>query len=94
MNQQQLRKLKRQCHHLKPVIWIGQKGLSDNVFDEIESALGHHELIKIKIASADKASRQEMVSAICDRTHSDLIQSIGHMVSFYRKNPDNPKPTM
>ncbi len=44
----QKRELKSLAHHLKPVVQIGQKGISENLLKAINQALDDHELIKIK----------------------------------------------
>jgi RNA-binding protein len=43
------KQLKMQAHDLKPVVIIGQAGLTDAVLTEIDIALDYHELIKVKI---------------------------------------------
>ena len=43
------RKLRQKSHHLKPIIIIGSKGLTEEVQKEIDIALETHELLKIKI---------------------------------------------
>lgn len=78
--------LRNKVHHLKPVIWIGQNGLTENVAAEIETALDHHELIKIKLRVGDKALRNKTIEDICRATNSLNIQSIGNIVSIYRRN--------
>ncbi len=78
--------LRSKAHHLKPVLWIGQNGLTESVTAEIETALDHHELIKIKLRVGDKALRNKTVTDICQTTHSEQIQSIGNIVSIYRRN--------
>lgn len=78
--------LRSKSHHLKPVLWIGQNGLTDSVTAEIETALDHHELIKIKLRVGDKALRNKTVAEICQATRSTQIQSIGNIVSIYRRN--------
>ena len=50
----QKRYLRSKAHNLKPVVTVGQHGLSDNVMAEIEIALAYHELVKIKISGADR----------------------------------------
>lgn len=76
-------------HDLKPLVTIAGKGLSDTVLKEIERALEDHELIKLKLNVDDRESMREEV---CQRTHAELVQSIGKVVLIYReaKNP-NPK---
>ncbi len=79
-------KLKAQAHSLKPVIIIGQAGLTDAVLAEIEIALNHHELIKIKIR-AERDDRHVLREKICLSTGATLIQSIGQIAVIYRHNP-------
>ena len=46
--------LRSKTHDLKPVLWLGQNGLTESVTAEIETALDHHELIKIKVRVGDR----------------------------------------
>lgn len=88
LNSDQIRQFKSLAHHLKPVILVGQKGLSENVFNEINIALDVHELIKIKIATEDRDEFRDMAQQICDQTTAELIQTIGRTVVVYRKKPE------
>lgn len=83
----QRRWLRQQVHHLKPVVTLGQAGLSEAVLAEIELALDHHELIKVRISSAEREERDAVVQAIAARTGADLIQRIGNVASYFRANP-------
>ena len=49
---QDIKQLKAQSHSLKPVVIIGNNGLTEAVHQEIECALEAHELIKIKMSSS------------------------------------------
>ncbi|MBF8269349.1 MAG: putative RNA binding protein, partial [Gammaproteobacteria bacterium] len=49
LNKEQKKHLRTLAHNLDIVIWTGQHGLTENVMAEINTALDHHELIKIKI---------------------------------------------
>lgn len=82
--------LRSKAHHLKPIIWIGQNGLTESVTAELETALDHHELIKIKLRVGDRELRNKMVDDICQMLHCIKIQGIGSMVSIYRKNQKQP----
>ena len=88
----QKRWLKKQVHHLKPVVSLGQAGLTEPVLAEIEIALDHHELIKVKIAAGDRDLRDEFIATIASRTQSDLIDRIGNVAAFFRANPRNKAP--
>ena len=73
---------------------IGQKGLTNEVLDELEIAINHHELIKIKMAIDDREARKEMIKDICDKSLSESVQVIGKTVSIYRRNEKNPVITV
>ncbi|MCU7845417.1 MAG: ribosome assembly RNA-binding protein YhbY [Candidatus Thiodiazotropha sp. (ex Monitilora ramsayi)] len=87
----QIRELKKLAHSLKPVVIVGQHGLSDNVLAEIDSTLDIHELIKVKLAGADKADREAMSGEIVAKLSASLVQIIGRVAIFYRPNPKKKK---
>jgi RNA-binding protein len=72
------------------IIWIGQKGLTDAVLKEIDQALNHHELVKIKIRNGDKDERSKIIEEICSQSASINIQTKGSIAAIYRANTDNP----
>lgn len=90
MNSDQLKQMKTQAHGLKPVIMIGQAGLTEAVLKEIELALDTHELLKIKIR-AEREERKVIQQHICTETSAELIQSIGQVAVIYRKKPEQAK---
>lgn len=76
--------LRKSCHHIKPIVTVGNAGLTENVMSEIELALSHHELVKIKINGSSE-ERKMMINKIVTATGAVLVQTIGHTASFYRK---------
>ncbi len=91
LNNKQNRFLRAQAHSLKPVVLIGGAGLTDSVINEINQALHDHELIKVRVNADDREAKQEMIDAISGQTESFLVQSIGHIGIFYRRNKKKPK---
>ena len=89
LSNRQLRFLRGLTHHLKPVVTIGDKGLSENVKAEIEIALNHHELIKIKLRT-DRETRASLADQIQSSFRAEPVNSIGQVVCFFRRNPDKP----
>lgn len=88
----QQRHLKKLAHHLKPVVSIGQAGLTTAVLVEIDIALSSHELTKVKISGADRDDRKAMIDKILEESGSTLIQAIGHIAAIYRANPERKYP--
>jgi len=88
VNSTDKKKLRSDAHALKPVVMIGQSGLTMAVLAEIEQALNSHELIKVKIR--DERDERKLISEkICTETGAELIQTIGQIAVIYRLNPDN-----
>lgn len=77
--------LRKRCHHIKPIVTVGGAGLTENVMTEIDLALSHHELVKMKINTGDRDERKTMIDKIVASTNATLVQTIGHTASFYRK---------
>ena len=77
-------------HKLKPVVTIAEKGLNDNVKQELERALNDHELIKVKLAVGDRQAKNAIVQELLDQLGAESIQQIGHVVLLYRpaRKPD------
>lgn len=80
--------LKAKAHHLKPVILIGAKGLTNAVIEETNIALDAHELIKIKIYGVERDDRKLIIQQICAETAAELVQSIGNSAVLYRKRKE------
>ena len=71
---------------------IGQSGLSPGVLAEIEHALKSHELIKIRVAGAERGEREAMLDEVCRATGARRVQHIGRILVIHRDNPELQKP--
>jgi len=85
--------LKGLAHPLKPVIMIGANGLTEGVMAELELALEHHELIKVKIASEDRDERKAVIATIEQMAQAVAVQTIGKTLVLYRPS-DEQKITL
>lgn len=88
LSKKQIKFLRARCHALKPVILMGQKGLTEELLKELDNALDHHELVKIKLSADDREARASLISEICEKSQSEEVQTIGKMLSVYRSNPE------
>ncbi|CAB5499201.1 RNA-binding protein YhbY [Bathymodiolus thermophilus thioautotrophic gill symbiont] len=83
--------LRSRGHALKPIVMVGQHGLSESVLAELESTMTKHELLKIKIRADDKHDRQTMIDEIVSITQAHLIQVIGNIMVIYRAFNEEPQ---
>ena len=84
----QAKSLRGLAHSLKPVVLVGQKGLSDALLASVAEALGVHELIKVKFTDVKERSTRSLLAAeIGVKTDSALAGLIGNVAILYRPNP-------
>ncbi len=84
------RKEKRaDAHHLDPVVMIGNDGLTEAVSKEVDAALAVHGLIKVRMASEDRAAREAALAQLSESLGAAPIQHIGKLLVLWR--PPVPK---
>lgn len=84
----QRQQLKALAHKLKPVVMIGNNGLTEAVNKEIDRALNDHELIKVRIQTNDRELRRQLFGEISNIHQAELVQLIGSIGVLYRKNQE------
>jgi RNA-binding protein len=87
LNKGQIKGLRAESHRLKlkPVVIIGQKGLSENLHAEIDAALTHHELLKLRIPGLQKTQKKEIANLICEQHQAELVELIGNVMVIFRR---------
>jgi len=91
LSESQKKYLRGLGHGLKPVVMIGESGLSAALLAEFDSTLAHHELIKVSVRVGDRKMRDEMIAELCRMSSALLVQRIGNMALVYRENPERKK---
>lgn len=76
--------LKGAAHSLRPVVLIGDQGLTPAVLKEIEIALSAHELIKIRAGTAERTERDQMLEQICTELGCATVHHLGKTLIVYR----------
>ena len=83
------RKQKRaEAHHLDPVVAIGGDGATAAVRREIDTALGVHGLIKVRVFADDRATREALFGELSAALGAAPVQHIGKLLVFWRE----PRP--
>ena len=88
LSNKQKQYLKGLAHSLKPVVQLGNNGLTEGVLAEIDNALAHHELIKIKVPSDDREEKSLIMDAIIRESGAMKIQTIGHTMVLFKQSED------
>ncbi|WP_372376484.1 ribosome assembly RNA-binding protein YhbY [Xanthomonas axonopodis pv. cajani] len=87
----QNRFLRGQAHDLKALLQTGGKGVTPAFLAELEEVLERHELVKVKVASEDRETRDALIAELIEQTGSALVQRIGHVAILYRPSKEKRK---
>ncbi|CAM3945096.1 ribosome assembly RNA-binding protein YhbY [Pseudoalteromonas byunsanensis] len=88
LSNKQKQYLKGLAHPLKPVVLLGANGLTEGVLVEIDQSLNIHELIKVKVPTNDRETKQLIFDAIVRETGAHKVQTIGHVIVLYRQSEE------
>ena len=78
-------------HQLKPVIMVGDAGLSESLLAEFARTIEHHELIKVRVRAGDRELRDSLIAELCARGSAALVTRIGNVALMYKRNEEKPQ---
>lgn len=78
-------------HRLKPVVTVGDGGVSAALLQELDNTLEHHELVKVKVRAADREARDAAIGRLCDAGPAELVARVGNVALLWRRNEEAPK---
>lgn len=79
------------AHHIDPVVAIGGDGLTDAVVKEADLALKAHGLIKVRVFSDERETREAFFAQLADQLNAAPIQHIGKLLVLWRPIPPKEK---
>jgi RNA-binding protein len=91
LSERQKKHLRRLAHALRPIVMLGNGGLTDGVVSELERALTDHELVKVAARVGERDARNAALAALVSRTGAELVQQVGNVGVFYRRRKELPK---
>lgn len=91
LTKEHIQTLKGMAHSMKPVLIMGDKGLTESFLAEAEHAIEHHELIKIRITGEDREAKKIIADDIKTALNAHMIQHIGNVITLFKRNHEEPK---
>ena len=90
LSNNQKKYLRSLAHDLKPMVMVGQHGLSEAVLAELQSAMAIHELLKIKVRAENREEKQQIIEKIVAFSEAAIVQVIGGVLVIYRPFDEDP----
>lgn len=84
-----IRELKARGQLMKPMLKVGHDGLTPAFIAALDSALAHHELVKVKFSDL-KDQKKTLAPQLAEQTRSELIMRVGNVAVIYRAKPVVP----
>lgn len=91
LSESQKKLLRGLGHRLRPVVTVGDAGISDALLQEFDSTIAYHELVKVRVRAGDRERRDGLIDELCRRGGAQLVARIGNVALLYRRNPANPR---
>jgi RNA-binding protein len=91
LTEKQKKHLRRLAHPLRPIVMLGNAGLTPGVVQEMDRALGDHELVKVSARVGERSARDAALDDLAVQTSSEIVQRIGNVGVFYRRSNELPK---
>lgn len=89
LSNDQRQRLQSMAHDLHPLVLVGQNGVGEGLVENFENQLLAHELIKVKVHGGDRM--RSVARQLCEATDAQLVQSIGNILLFYQRHPEDPQ---
>jgi len=86
----QRKHLRKLAHDRKPIVHVGEAGVSDAVGRALDDALDQHELVKVKLHQPGD-QKKALAQKLAERAGAELCGLVGHMVILYRRHPEKPQ---
>ena len=76
---------------LEPIVFIGKQDLTENIINEIDTALNTRELVKVKIQENSTLKPKETANIVAEKLGAEFVQAIGRKFTLYREalEPEN-----
>jgi RNA-binding protein len=85
------RALRAAGHHLHAIVQVGKEGVTEPVVRQLDEALDHHELVKVKVGTESPEDRFEVAQALAAHPETQIAQVLGRTVLVYRRHPEHPR---
>ena len=90
LTDKQKKHLRNIAHDLKPIIQVGNNGISSGLTEELNQTLDHHELVKVRLRVGDREARNMAIAQMLEKTRASLVNRIGNTAVIYRRRNKNP----
>ncbi len=80
--------LRKEAHHLDPVVRVGKDGYSEELIKSILEAITNRELMKVKILQNSDENKDDFITKLTEDTLVQIVGVIGRTIILYKQNEE------
>ena len=84
-------KLRSIASTIKPIVWVGKEGFTENVLKQINEELFNHELIKIAVQESIEIPNDFELTEIAVKLGAEVVTVIGRKIVLYKESKNKKK---
>ena len=77
-------KLRSLASTIKPIVWVGKDGFTENVLKQINEELFNHELIKISMQENTTPPTEFELTEMAVKLGAEVVTTIGRKIVLYK----------
>ena len=77
-------KLRSIASTIKPTVWVGKDGFSENVLKQIEEELFNHELVKLSMQENTTPPTEFELTEMAVKLGAEVVTTIGRKIVLYK----------
>ena len=91
LSSKQRAQLRAMASTLDTIVIVGKGGITENLIEQVRSALKARELVKGKVLENSLLSAKEACAMLAEACRAEEVQSIGSKFVLYKRNETEPK---
>ena len=91
LTDKQKKHLRTLAHKLKPVVHVGNAGVTPELMSELGHMLERHELIKVRVRAGQREMRDLAIADLTSQSGAELVSRIGNIAVLYRRRQQAPE---
>ena len=86
MTSKQRSKLISLAMNISATVQIGKNGLTESVYEQINTSLEDHELVKIGVLKTADVSAKGVIAEVAEALNAEPVQAIGNKIVLFRRS--------
>ena len=75
---------------MRPLMRLGNKGLTEGFIKELRSSLEAHQLVKVRLDASAGPEARARVEELAEKAQAEVVDVVGAVGMLYLEDPEDP----